>query len=65
MNIIRRAQLLKQLQISNSCLYRWIQEGVFPAPIQIGPRIVAWRVADVEEWVEQRAQNKKPEPVAL
>lgn len=57
--VIRRAQLLRQLQISNSCLYRWIQIGAFPAPIQIGPRVVAWRVADVDKWVDQQATQSK------
>ncbi|MBF0184360.1 MAG: AlpA family phage regulatory protein [Magnetococcales bacterium] len=34
----------------------WLDElrsnGGFPAPVQLGPRRIAWRVQDVQNWLE-------------
>jgi prophage regulatory protein len=49
---IRISPLSERIDSSPSSVYRWISEGLFPPPIKIGPRAVAWRIADVEEWEE-------------
>lgn len=33
---------------------RLIAAGVFPAPVRISPRRVAWRRTDLEAWVQRR-----------
>jgi prophage regulatory protein len=40
--IVRRPSVLKLLQISRSNLYKKIEQGLWPAPIQLGARAVAW-----------------------
>jgi prophage regulatory protein len=40
---------------SRSTLWRWARAGLFPKPYRIGPNSIAWRRADVEEWVESRS----------
>jgi len=35
-------------------LKRWIQAGNFPAPIRLGANSLAWRAAEVEEFLEGR-----------
>ena len=39
-------------------IYAMIAEGEFPAPIRIGRRAVAWRLSDIESWVERRARGE-------
>lgn len=39
---------------SRSSVYRDIKAGIFPAPVQIGRRAVAWRSTDIEVWVAGR-----------
>ena len=36
--------------IVDSTLYHWINQGIFPRPVQLGPQRVGWREADVDEW---------------
>jgi predicted DNA-binding transcriptional regulator AlpA len=43
---------------SRMTIHRWTKAKQFPATVSLGPRFVAWRVADVLAWVEQR--GKKP-----
>lgn len=35
-----------------STIYRRIKSGTFPAPVQIGPRRIAWRESDLIAWQE-------------
>lgn len=40
--IVRRPEVLELLQISRSNLYSKIEQGLWPKPIQLGARAVAW-----------------------
>ena len=40
--------------IGRTTIYRWIRDGVFPAPRQVGPHTVGWLEADVDAWVAAR-----------
>lgn len=40
--IVRRPEVLELLQISRSNLYKKIEQGLWPKPIQLGARAVAW-----------------------
>lgn len=41
--------------IGNSTLWLWVRKGKFPAPLKIGPRVTAWRVDDVRQWMADPA----------
>ncbi len=56
---VRRPQLQQMLGIGRSTLYRWIAAKEFPAPVQLGPGVVAWRYADVQAWIDSRPQGVK------
>jgi predicted DNA-binding transcriptional regulator AlpA len=32
-----------------------VAQGNFPKPLKLGPRITAWRVEDIREWIVERA----------
>lgn len=40
--------------VSTRTLDRWRQSGDGPAFVRLGPRKIAYREADVEEWAAQR-----------
>lgn len=40
--------------MSTSTIYAKMSRGEFPKPIKLGARAVAWRVADISEWIETR-----------
>ena len=47
---LRERDLLQRLPFSHATLWRRVADGGFPAPVRISPRVVAWRLADVEAW---------------
>jgi hypothetical protein len=39
--------------ISKSTWWNKVRSGDFPPPVKLGPRITAWRVADILELIER------------
>lgn len=52
--LARRRQVEQLVQLSRSTIYAAVKAGTFPAPVRIGARAVAWRLADVEQWLAAR-----------
>ena len=53
--LIRRKQLkLLTGNPSDSTIWRWVQAGTFPAPIQIGEGSVGWWEDEILEWQASR-----------
>lgn len=63
-SLIKKPQVLKKTALSNSSLYRLITAGEFPAPIQLGPRAVAWDEQAVDDWIEARIEASLAAKVA-
>jgi prophage regulatory protein len=45
---------IKMLGTSRASLYRWIHAGTFPAPVKIGERAIAFKLSELEKWIESR-----------
>lgn len=54
MRIVRISELTEMLAISKTSLWRLRQSEDFPTPIQLGPRIIAWKISDIESWLENK-----------
>ena len=52
--LIRRPEVERLTSLSRSALYSAMAEGSFPRPVSIGHRAVAWRLRDIEDWIESR-----------
>ena len=52
--ILRERDVRALLGVSKVTLWRWRRAGNFPAPIRLGPNVIAWRRADVDEWLASR-----------
>lgn len=55
---LRLPQVLKAVGVGRSTVWRWCKEGYFPAPVRLGPRVVAWRASDVSEWAATRVSGQ-------
>lgn len=42
------------LPVSAATLWRWVKAGRFPQPVKIGPRVTAWPVEAVREWMSEQ-----------
>lgn len=51
---IRLPQVIELTARSKPAIYADIKCGVFPAPIKIGLRAVAWLESDVVRWMSSR-----------
>lgn len=50
---LRQAQLIPNiLPFSPATLWRKVRDGTFPAPVKLSARITAWRVRDVDVWLQ-------------
>ena len=56
LHLYRYRDLLERNIVTNRVtLNRWIENKEFPEPIRIGPNTIAWRVSEVEAWLERCA----------
>lgn len=52
--LIRLPEVLQLVGLGRSTIYRWMAEGKFPKPVQLGTYVVAWAHEDVEAWIAAR-----------
>lgn len=55
--MLRLAEVCKLLGVSKSTIYNKISEGCFPAPVQLGDRMVRWPIDVIEKWKEARIEQ--------
>jgi prophage regulatory protein len=39
---------------STRTIYRWVEQGLFPRPVALGPNSIGWPRSAIKEWVEAR-----------
>ncbi len=52
--LIRLKEVQHRVGLGRSTIYRWMAEGKFPKPVQLGGYAVAWALEDVESWISAR-----------
>lgn len=55
--LVETADIRTRYGIPTSTMYNWIKRGIFPKPIKIGLRKVAWRAEDIEAWLAERERQ--------
>ena len=55
--LVRPREAAALLSISRKHLYALADQPTFPKRIHVSDRVVAWRVADIEAWIDTRAQG--------
>jgi prophage regulatory protein len=51
---LRMPSVMRMTGLARSTIYRLIAEKEFPSPVRLGPRAVAWRRSELEQWSEAR-----------
>ncbi|NVF12989.1 helix-turn-helix transcriptional regulator [Vreelandella maris] len=61
--LLKRPEVRQRTTLSDSALYRLMEKGQFPRPIQLNPngRAVAWVESEVEHWIKQRIDAARQE----
>ena len=52
--LIRFKEVQNRVGLGRSTIYRWMAEGKFPKPVQLGGYAVAWAEDDIQLWISSR-----------
>lgn len=52
--LIRLPEVQHRVGLGRSTIYRWMAEGKFPRPVQLGGYAVAWSEEDISSWIEEK-----------
>jgi prophage regulatory protein len=63
--LYRLPQVIEITARSKPSIYLDIQNGRFPAPINIGQRAVAWLSSDIEQWIATRVKAGWSKPAVI
>lgn len=55
---LRRKEVEAMVGLKTSSLYRYMACERFPAPLQLGPKLVAWRESDIRAWMASRPASR-------
>ncbi|MBY7828028.1 AlpA family phage regulatory protein [Vibrio fluvialis] len=55
--LINRKTLLSMIPLSDRTIYNLEQRGEFPRRIVLTSRSVAWDLAEVENWIEEKRRS--------
>lgn len=58
MKLLKLKGVIEMTSLSKASIYRQVKAGIFPDPIRIGPRAVAWVVSEVESWIEDKKSQR-------
>ena len=50
---LRLPSVLKLVPVSKSTWYRGMDAGIYPRPVKIGPRCVAWKLSEIQACLAQ------------
>ncbi len=50
--LLRLPEVIAQVKISRSTIYRRIEDGTFPRPRALGAGCVRWRQSEIDAWID-------------
>ena len=57
---VRLKETVQITTYSRSSIYRGIRAGTFPVPVRIGERAIAFKLSELENWIESRPRVQQP-----
>ncbi len=58
MRLIKLKDVMSNTGLARSTIYKYIAEGVFPKPVSLGERAVAWVESEIEEWILEKIEQR-------
>lgn len=54
--LIRIKEVQHRVGLGRSTIYRWMAQGKFPRPVQLGGHVVAWTEDQLDEWISAKME---------
>ena len=61
--LIRLPEVQHRVGLGRSTIHRWMAEGRFPKPVQLGGCTVAWPEHEIADWIAGRMGKRDRGPV--
>lgn len=58
LRILRRREVEKKVGLKRSTIYLYLQQGIFPRPVKLGPRTVGWIETEIDGWLATKASDR-------
>ena len=55
--LLRMPEVMYLTSLCRATIYNKINDGTFPKQIKLDKQISVWRLADIEKWLKDRANN--------
>ena len=55
---IRLPVVIERTGYRRTSIYEKIADGTFPRPVQLGPRAVAWLSSEIDNWMQERVEER-------
>jgi len=62
--LLRLPEVKSRVGLGRSAIYDQIKRGLFPAPIHLGARSVAWASDEIASWIDARVEFSRVASVA-
>lgn len=56
--LIRIKDVMNRTGLAKSTVYKYMSLGIFPQPIKLGTRAVAWVESEVEAWIKDSINRR-------
>ncbi|NDL64317.1 AlpA family transcriptional regulator [Acerihabitans arboris] len=56
--LLRLKQVEEKTGLKRSQIYLYMNNGIFPRSIKIGPVSVAWLESEIDEWINLKLTNR-------
>ncbi|WP_336019118.1 AlpA family transcriptional regulator [Acinetobacter lwoffii] len=63
--LIRRKEVQAKTGFGPSSIYALMAKGLFPKPVKLSERRVAWIESEVDAWIAERIANRQPDVVLV
>ncbi len=58
--MLRLPAVMDKVGLGKSSIYARVAAKTFPAPVSLGPRVVAWVSAEVDHWIAEQIKAGRP-----
>ena len=59
MKLMKLKAVMDCTGLARSTVYKFIAEGRFPKPVKLGVRMVAWVESEIQEWIQDRIDERR------